>query len=351
VIPVARVLRRLADLSRPLDEEEARVTAETAAALGPRWMPWLEAHRLAGVAAFQGDRARIPWNAEARGALLQHRLRSQARHTRHRRDLSLLLDHLKRHGVPGVPFKGADLSERLYPDPVMRPSADLDVLVPGNQAAAAGVAAREAGFVPPHGRPADATLEKYHFHSTFTHPASGTFLEIHWRLADAAALPVYAPEEAWFQAGRLPDDVHLLYLCVHLAKHGWLNRWLAARPEAIDLLAHPVCDARLIWFTDLILLKPQVPAARLAELARAWRVESALGEADALLRAATGVSLVDDGAVRPTPPNRRERLAARWIVPRLRAELDTGTLPATLPWYVRPHPVWHVRPVRALRGA
>ena len=322
------------------------------------WQPslrLLDRHRVTALAQDRLARERLRPPLDFAAALLQARVRNQMWHARRMTDLQALGARWAALGLPWLPLKGADLSRRVYPDPALRPSADLDVLVPAERIAEAEQAARDAGFAPPDGRPSDRSLRRYHFHSTFRHPGSGTFLELHWRLADRASLPGGETESAWFTAGHLPDDAHLVYLCAHLAKHGWMNPLLLGETDGADVLLHPVADVRLIWLTDLVRLREAtgLDADRLRARARAWGVESALADAGRLLAFVLGD--VAPGWANPGAPGGRmgwlERRIARRFLPRLRRELADGSADsAPLPWLLRPHPVWHVRPVRVLRG-
>ena len=342
------LVRWAAGAPRPAD-------AQTLAAWTPSdWtiaLRRLAQHRLSALALDTLTRAGLAAPPDAAQHLLRERLRNQMLHARRMRDLQALGARWQAAGIPWLPIKGADLARRIYPDPALRPSADLDVLLPVDRIAEAEAQARAAGFVAPAGRPSDALLRRYHFHSTFHHPGSGTFLELHWRLADRACLPRGESEAGWFQSGQLPDEAHWVYLCAHLAKHGWMNPLLLAEPDTPDLLLHPLADVRLIWLSDLLRLRERagLDLGRLSAQAQAWGVEAAVEDALRLLARVFGGE--EPPASHPTGRmGRLERALARRALPNMRAELADGRAEqAKLPWLFRPHAKWHVRPVRLLR--
>jgi len=142
-------------------------------------------------------------------------------------------------GIPLMPYKGPVLSLVAYGDVGLRPTADLDVLVPRSHRAAATAMLRDCGYEPASefGEPLHRRL---HAHLGAT-PWRGTggLVELHWRLCevglpwtiDAAALQSRATMVTC--AGRAfatpaADDL-LLMLAWHGARHAWEQlEWLAA---------------------------------------------------------------------------------------------------------------------------
>jgi hypothetical protein len=161
------------------------------------------------------------------------------------RDGELLLGALLAAGIPVVPLKGPWLAERLGVDTSRRPTADLDVLVPGAARAAALRALADVGFHPDAGEPADG-LDGRHVGMV---PSGERWwvrrLDLHHRLLAGDASPWMS--RLWERAGRrrwraldlwdlAPADL-LLALAVHAAHHRWshlchlLDVALAVRAE------------------------------------------------------------------------------------------------------------------------
>jgi hypothetical protein len=88
-----------------------------------------------------------------------------------------LMTTLESHDIPTLPLKGPFLSERLYGDPGLRISNDIDLMVPAHQIQNAIQLLEEAGWVRPRMGNALPLL-----HQVLVHPA-GIRLELHWRLS------------------------------------------------------------------------------------------------------------------------------------------------------------------------
>jgi hypothetical protein len=74
------------------------------------------------------DSAAIPAVVMERLAQIDQATRLQA--MRQRFEAARLLDMLRAAGVPVIPLKSLALRESVYPDPALRPSGDVDLLVP-----------------------------------------------------------------------------------------------------------------------------------------------------------------------------------------------------------------------------
>lgn len=150
------------------------------------------------------------------------------------RELHRVLEHLQRHDVPALSFKGPLLARTIYGAYRQRRSNDLDVLIPPSSAQAAEECLAEIGY---RRARLDASPLRWRLRSMM----SGQFelmrgadvfvLDIHTRLLPPRYAFDLAFEELWHRSaagvvgGRTfrllaPED-HLLILC----NHGVKNRW------------------------------------------------------------------------------------------------------------------------------
>jgi hypothetical protein len=164
---------------------------------------------------------------------------------------------------PFILLKGADYAYRLYPDPVLRPMQDIDILVSARGFGAVCARLREAGLVqrfeysPTHRVPwfgesvfdlGDVTLEVHHsFLPKSRHP-------IDYDAVFERRVPAAVPG---FSAARLDDVDAFVYHALSLAKDEFF--------------------ARLGRYVDLWLLLQTVPSLDPAvRRAREWRATHAL---------------------------------------------------------------------------
>ncbi len=160
--------------------------------------------------------------------------------------LDEILRALYSASIPAVVLKGPVLGERIYPNPSIRSSADLDVLVaPANLARATAVLG-EIGYEPA-AEPKARFLRKYHYHIMFNR-ACPPVLELHFNLSNGFGTVIPAEEflsraqtyrtSQGTAAGILSPEDELLYLSIHSAGHRFL---------------------RLSWLCDIKLLVRQHP--------------------------------------------------------------------------------------------
>ncbi len=193
------------------------------------------------------------------------------------------LDALHDEGIPPpVLLKGYGLGLRLYPDPLLRASTDVDLLVEERHLSAAGRALSSLGLRqvsdPGWGDPLE-----HHHHLGFTGEA-GT-VELHFlpsrgfgrSLRPEPLLARALPFTVEGRPARHPSPVdELVYLCVHAAQHAFL---------------------RLAWLFDLKLLALrngdllQRHAEDVAHAARASGMAVAIRSALELARNAVGLEL------------------------------------------------------------
>ena len=153
--------------------------------------------------------------------------------------LAAISGRAQARGIRVLALKGPALSGRLYGDPMIRESFDLDILVhPDDVAGMTEVLAQERIF-PKFEGPAlsprqTARLRHYNKHDVFRHRDSDTVVECHysldhnpWRLHIEFA-ELWNRHKTVAVAGRLvaiPGDSDLIqYLCCHAARHIW-DRW------------------------------------------------------------------------------------------------------------------------------
>lgn len=215
--------------------------------------------------AFERSGAKLPGEAQRR---LEAAAREQvALGMRHRRSVEAVLKALAAQRLVPIMLKGLGLAERLYAQPLARPSSDVDVLVlpeelPTVRAALATLALTER---------ADDALEdpfEEHHHLAFDGPAG--LVEVHFRLFMGFGGAVF--DDAGLRSRAVPGTLRgqpvrylapedeFLYLAVHAANHAFLRAsWL------IDLERALTAWPRLDWAT-------MGERARAAGFARAFAV-------------------------------------------------------------------------------
>ena len=163
--------------------------------------------------------------------------------------LDEVLKTLHSINVGAVALKGPILGERLYPDPRVRSSADLDLLVAPEDLDRAAGALKTIGFG--IAKEAEARfLRKYHYHVILSRSCPPV-VELHFRLSDGFGVEIAAEE--FLSRARLhrtptgavahilsPED-EMLYLCIHAAGHRFDRlSWLC--DIKLLLRSHPDLD-------------------------------------------------------------------------------------------------------------
>jgi hypothetical protein len=146
--------------------------------------------------------------AEALGAT---RLRALAFEATLRRVVRALEDN----SIPALPLKGTVLADRLYGDPGLRPTGDVDVLVEPARFAAAVDTLRGLGYPQPEDPPWTDGLPEFHYTFVDSGPVAVP-VDLHWR--------------------------------IHWAEHGFSEEVLRASAEASDGLrrAEPAHELALL---------------------------------------------------------------------------------------------------------
>ena len=239
-------------------------------------------------------------------------------------------------GVPFLVLKGPPLAARVYGDGAARIGFDIDVLVRRRDRERAVQALLDAGFRCRTGAVATQLIKRGHFHLVFDPPAKvNAAVELHWELVDRANLYRIEEDAVWTNVRTdascgvpvqvLGREEELVYLCLHAAKHGFLNGAALAAEAAPDWFTRAASGNRLIWMMDVAKLahRERVDWIRVAELSNRWNVgEPVLQLLDILIRLAPTPAVTEGRAVlqgrilaeRRTGPVSVERLA-RWMRP------------------------------------
>ena len=274
--------------------------------------------------------------------------------------LSCVASALAQGGVPYLLLKGPGLTA-CYPGGAReRAFTDLDIVVPSAQCDRAIEALAGQGFHWAYGASSRALLRRAHFHLVLKPPAPHTLpVELHWNLVDRANLyridmaRVFADSRevrlgpATVRGLSATDD--LIYMCIHIRKHGALNAQAIGAGVGLDWIAQGHSGNRLIWFVDLYRFLAResggVDPARLWRQADAWNAAAEVRECLSLLQgflpSAAGASLLD-AAPRDARADAAGAKRAVWS-----AEGNTRLLR----WAMRVHPVFTLRPVRLLELA
>jgi hypothetical protein len=209
-------------------------------------------------------------------ALRQRYRASAARHQAALAVLERVADRFSEHHIAWMAVKGATQAALLYPDPVWRDSADIDLLVPPVQFGRALDALVGMDFVasyppvPPHGLLRKLILVAVRDIMLVARADPRDSVELHRRLffaggahADFLSLPV--------MPGRIPVPAPGPDLAYYLMAHGALSYWV-----------------RLKWLVDLVPLLARLDARdvlAVRERAQCARAENSLAASLLLLRA------------------------------------------------------------------
>lgn len=215
-------------------------------------------------------------------------------------ELARILRLLGEAGIPVMPLKGVALGERLYDDPAVRTSADIDILVPVGRVAQAFHLIVAADYTPEFTEPELLSLlARYGKDCTLVRVDRACVypLELHCALIWGGSLERQILDQIWSEAVRRPfggvpafalsPEWELLYLAVHAARHGWVS---------------------LKWFIDL----DRFAAAGLADTEKVRRLaerlgwqralQSSLATCASLLGTPVDPRLLPRGAQRVAPP-------------------------------------------------
>lgn len=300
---------------------------------------------------FAAVREREDLPQEARKRLQAHTYATAMRNHHLQQAGQEIIETLQAAGIRARLLKGLSLARRLYNDPALRPSDDIDVLVPPAQVPhAVAVLAERDYHLPGYLLPL-AYYRAHHFHIPLVRAsAPRVYLEIHWNLTDRFLL--FTPDIEGVLSSPGPDlqPAHeLVYLAMHLAKHAVLNRTAALRDPAVAerLVFCPQSDIRLLWLVDawrwMHRIAPETDPKAIRRTADAWGARAALSDLLVLVWSVARQPLPAtlEGLVREPAAGARPGLAARLAAPR------GSDLPGAS-WWVRMHPALQFRPIRFL---
>ncbi len=142
------------------------------------------------------------------------------------------LDSMGRRGVEPILLKGYGLAKRLYPDPLMRPTSDVDLLADSDQYLDAEQALLDIGLRPARLEPPEDAKKDHHAPNFWGHEKwfSGDvgLVELHWRPLSGfgtaiGAVGAFARRRGSELEGRrvyyLSAEDELVYLAAHASKH------------------------------------------------------------------------------------------------------------------------------------
>jgi hypothetical protein len=175
------------------------------------------------------------------------------------RQLASVISVLRSVAIEPLLLKGFALADLVYPDPVTRPSQDLDVLVRPDQVERACQALARMGCTLPSQVTVDVQRANAYDLAVVLPPMAGlaTLLELHWNLAPRNLFTLdldlwRARAETFEVAGQpvlrfSPEDM-LLHLALHMRKHRYVGlRWLCDVAELLRRFAGPASPRPLDW--------------------------------------------------------------------------------------------------------
>jgi len=155
-----------------------------------------------------------------------------------------LTDLLRRNDVPFIPLKGCLLSYRIYDDPAVRQSHDIDLLVPMKDLDRTVLLMKEDGFdlsdcaVWPERKEQRQWLFTALHHIVIYNKSKDLLVEIHWSLTENLSISTSRSLQLLSEnlmevmfAGRvftvMKPEFELLFLMIHGSRHGWERlKWL-----------------------------------------------------------------------------------------------------------------------------
>jgi len=162
-------------------------------------------------------------------------------------ELVRTLRHLEARGIKAMPYKGPALAQFLYGDVTARQYSDLDILVHPEDVSRTKAAVAALGYKP--GIELTARQERDYIHSGYEYSFDGSagdnLLELQWRVLPRFYAVDFDTSGLFERAGEVRLGGHsfrtlgaedlLLVLCVHAAKHLWLQlSWLCDVAQLLE---------------------------------------------------------------------------------------------------------------------
>lgn len=187
----------------------------------------------------------------------------------HLQVLGEALSALGSAGIQAIIFKGTALGHTVYADPVLRPRADTDLIIPASARIRAAQILQSLGFA----RSNSVSCEFLSYEATFSrdHLGSSHHLDVHWRVHYSQLQANLFPYEELLRDARpLPaiqaqalgtSHVHaLLLVCLHRSNDLLIPQWAGN---------HAMYGTdRLIWAYDIHLLLQSMTRPQIDEFVR-----------------------------------------------------------------------------------
>jgi|GEM_PF-1302646 len=173
-------------------------------------------------------------------------------------EVKQLLEAFGQAGLPLIVIRGVMMSERVFGNPALRSSNDIDILIRREDLPRVKEVVRPLGFVQDPRSLEDVFYERHHLHLPYLKIERLVLLEIHWSY-DHKYTPFNIDTGATFADARTvdyqgtsalelgPEDL-LVMLCLHAFKHSCSIKYTLGRPEAEDLV---LSDGGFTQFLDL----------------------------------------------------------------------------------------------------
>ena len=174
-----------------------------------------------------------------------------------------VVEALSKKRIPAILFKGSSLSQIVYKNFALRPCSDVDMLVSKDSMGEVKKTFFESGFTFPKDLIDERFYYQNHFHIAFykTLKNCSVNIEAHWNLMDKYLLGATNIHEIWerkrplqfegIQTNGLCLEHEVIYLALHILKHGYMNAFIASNPAHLLYLFNPAAENKLIWFVDI----------------------------------------------------------------------------------------------------
>jgi putative nucleotidyltransferase-like protein len=215
------------------------------------WQSLMFAAHMHGLLPLVADRVQsAEYPPEAKRMFVANRLSYSSRLRQLERCLASVVTALDTASVPSIVLKGPALANAIYPDPMLRPYGDLDIVCREEDWLRTHAVLIGLGFTSKddvNSPPPKVWRKKAYYHTQYYRESDAILVEVHYDLWQIGLRPKLG-DRFWQRAEgvsiaganalMLSAEDQLLHLCVHLHHHGY---------------------KRLIWFTDLAMLLMRRP--------------------------------------------------------------------------------------------